>query len=139
MGVLIYKSGEISPVSYKDEASLDAFLTETEGIKDGFGNTAFFVTRYAIEFANDTAEGCCDPYEDAVGKPIDSVIKLAKKHGVELSGSFNIGSSSSDYDGITVTINDNIVTTCDTHVLNATDKELVRELEKRGYAVTKIA
>ena len=139
MGVLIYKSGEVSPVGYKDEASLDAFLTKAEDIKDGFGSTAFFVTRYSIEFACDTTEGCCDPYEDAVGKPIDSIIKLAKKCGVELSGSFDIGSSSSDYDGITVTINNNNVTTCDTHVLNATDKELVSELERRGYAVTKIA
>lgn len=114
MGVLIYKSGELNINGYKDEESLEEFLAEAELVKDGWGGIAFFVTSTAIEFAYDTQEGCTDPYGDAVEKPLTDILKLAKKYGVQLDGSFTIGSSCSDYDNITI-------------------------LESRGYKTSKIA
>ncbi len=139
MGTIIYKSGELDINGYKDEESLKEFLAEAELIKDGWGGIAFFVTSTAIEFAYDEQEGCSDPYEDAVGKPITDLLNLAKKYGVQLDGDFVINSSCSDYDNITINVCDNKESYHNTQVLNASDEDLIAELESRGYKISKIA
>lgn len=136
MGVIIYKSGELKINGHKDEEGLKKFLAEAELVKDGWEENAFFIDAPTIEFVCDEHEGCCSPFEDAVEKPLMDILKLAKKYGVQLDGSFVINSSCSDYDNITIRVCDSKDTYHNTQVLNAPDEDLIAELESRGYKIS---
>ncbi len=127
MGAMIWISGEgtISPIEQKDKDAIEA-------IKDGWGEQSFSVSDKGIlEFNWDTTEGCT-PVEDGVEVPLNTLVKYAEDNGLSVDGEWAIGSDYSDFDNITIVIEDNKILYANTEIRNATTEELVAELKRRG-------
>ncbi len=129
MGVMIYVSGEGTVDGELTEAKISAL----KEIKDGWGCPAFDFSKNGsgFEISESPLEGC-DPYNDGVLKPLNSLIEYAKSQELVVNAEFTIGSNCSDYDNIEVIIKDNELTTANSEIVHATTEELKSELKKRN-------
>ena len=129
MGVIIYVSGEGTVDGELTEAKISAL----KEIKDGWGYPAFNFSENEseFEFSESSIEGC-DPYNDGISKPLNSLIEYAKSQELVVDAEFTITSDCGDYDNIEVIIKDNKLTTANSEIANATTEELKSELEKRN-------
>ncbi len=129
MSVMIYVSGE----GIVDGELTEAKISALKEIKDGWGYPAFNFSKNGsgFEISKSSMEGC-DPYNDGVLKPLNSLIEYAKSQELVVNAEFTVGSDWSDYDNIEVIIEDNELTTANSEIVNATTEELESELEKRN-------
>ncbi len=126
MGAIIYVSGEGTIFGKKNIGTL-------KKIKNGWDFPAFEFSKTGcgFEFSKATMEGS-NPYEDGVLKPLNSLVAYAKKAGLTVNAEFTITSDWSDYDNIGVIIEDNILSTGNSEIMNTSTEELEAELKKRN-------
>ena len=126
MSIMIYVSGEGAIYGDPD-------IEKLKVIKDDWGFPAFEFSKTGsgFEFSNTSIEGF-DPYEDGILKPLNSLIEYANKAGFTVDAEFTITSDWSDYDNIEVIIEDNVLSTANSEVVNASTEELEAELKKRN-------
>ncbi len=126
MSIMIYVSGEGAIYGNPD-------IEKLKVIKNAWGFPAFNFseTGSGFEFSETSMEGT-EPYEDGILKPLNSLIEYAKKAGFTVDAEFAITSDWSDYDNIEVIIEDNVLSTANSEVVNASTEELEAELKKRN-------
>lgn len=141
MGVVIYFSGKLSVSDHTKEdfpknPAKKAVEAITE-IKDRWGNPVFKLDGYVLNFAYEMIEGC-DPVTDYVETLIKQAIKIANQNDAYIVGHVDITSDWNDYDNIHLDISEaGSITHGNSEIINASDDELIAELEKRGYVVKK--
>ena len=132
MGCMIYIGGEIKFNKAPKKKQREAL----SNVQDAWGSPAFGVDETGAHILPESIEAC-DPFEDGVEKPLKEFIELLEKFKIKANGTFFISSDWSDYDNIAIIVEDNKVSYGNTEIVSATDEELIVELLKRGYKVSK--
>ena len=137
MGVTIYIDGCIDMES-KSDTVLTNYKEKVVEVLNGRGDKALKISDNSLYFRYGTYEGF-NPSLDGVFIVLEDAQKLANEIGVVLNGDIRITSDVSDYDDFVVHLADGEVFYGDTKIESATDIQLIKELEKRGYRVEKVA
>ncbi len=131
MGQVIYVSGQIDVNINKIKKVLN--------ITNHFGECAFMELAGSIMFQADIMEGMA-PFQNDVLKPIKDLIKI---RDINAEGIFYVGRDYDDDNNTAVVISTRDGKTTyklrNAAILNAETKELIEELENRGYACKKTA
>ena len=138
MGAIIYPSGELVVSDHTNEGVPEDLAEKAAGeiaeMKDRWGNPIFKRDGYTVIFADELIEGC-NPVKDYIEAPLKQAIEIAKNHGAFIDGDIFISSDWNDYDNIHISIEENKVSYRNSEVSNASDEELIAELERRGYGI----
>ena len=127
MSTIIYVTGEgcINGKLGKEK------ISEVEDIRNVWNDPAFHVREDGqFEFMDDQYDGCT-PYEDGILKPLNSLIKYAEEKDFIINAEFNVKCDCSDYDNIRIIIEDNVLSTANAEIANASEEELTEEIYRR--------
>jgi len=125
MGAILYVNGEID---LRDVP--ECHLENISSIKDGWGEQAFY-TESGYATLMEEMEGC-SPFEDGVMTPLKALAEYARENSLRVSGEFQVDSDWSDYDDLTVSIENGRIEVKNSSIVEADGKALREELYDRA-------